>query len=86
MMHPTEDQIDTAIDTLRRAIDAAENSNNAGERAVWKAYRALNPAAPEWDDEPEPESYDDALGRRCDTEARLKYDLIGAGRGHLVAR
>ena len=40
MPHPTEAQIEDAIAKLRRIIDAAENSNHAGEVALMKAAAA----------------------------------------------
>lgn len=40
MTHPTDDQIDAAIAELRKIIDAAENSNHAGEVALMKAANA----------------------------------------------
>ena len=36
--------------------------------------------------EPEPLTYDEALGWKMDTKARHDADLVAAGRGHLVAR
>lgn len=36
------------------------------------------------DDEPEPPTFDEALGRKCDAEARYRRDMIDAGRGHLL--
>lgn len=42
MVHPTDAQIDEAIKTLKKVIEAAENSNHAGEVALMKAYAAIN--------------------------------------------
>lgn len=40
-MNATERQAERAIAVLKRAIDAAENSNQAGEDAVVKAAIAI---------------------------------------------
>lgn len=40
-MNATEQQAERAIAVLKRAIDAAENSNQAGENAVVKAAMAI---------------------------------------------
>ena len=40
MTHPTDGQIDAAIAKLRNIIDAAENSNHAGEVALMRAASA----------------------------------------------
>ena len=42
MKDATEQDAEAAIVILKRMIDAAENSNQAGENAVVKAVRAFN--------------------------------------------
>lgn len=42
----TEAEADKAIEVLERAIEAARNSNQAGENAVVRAARAISPAHP----------------------------------------
>lgn len=39
--HPGDVEIEKACKTLRRAADAAENANHAGEVAVWRAVNAI---------------------------------------------
>lgn len=57
MAQATEAQAEAAILILKRAIEAAENSNQAGENAVVKfaaapdLYEALESAIPEIEDE-----------------------------------
>jgi len=41
MRNATEQEADRAIAFLKRAIDAAENSNQAGENAVVEAAEAI---------------------------------------------
>lgn len=41
MVNATEEQAERAIVHLRRAIEAAENSNQAGENAVVRAAEAI---------------------------------------------
>lgn len=41
--HPTTEQVEEAVKHFRLVIDAAENSNFAGEEAIWKAYTHLAP-------------------------------------------
>lgn len=41
MVNATEDEAERAIACLKRAIDAAENSNQAGENAVVRAAEAI---------------------------------------------
>ena len=36
------------------------------------------------DDEPEPPTFDEALGRKCDANERYREQMIDAGRGHLL--
>lgn len=43
MRNATEQEAEAAIKILKRAIDAAENSNQAGENAVLRAAKAIDP-------------------------------------------
>jgi len=38
------------------------------------------------DDDPEPPTYDEALGAQCDADARYVRDMMDAGRGHLLRK
>lgn len=50
MLNVTEAQAEKAIGVLKRAIDAAENSNQAGENAVVKAAAILRLSSEELED------------------------------------
>ncbi len=40
-MHPTDNEIETAIKTLEGVLEAARNSNHAGEVALMKAFSVV---------------------------------------------
>ena len=40
--HPSDREIEKAIETLKKVIDAAENSNHNGEVALMKAVTAIS--------------------------------------------
>lgn len=41
MTHPNVLEIDAAIETLKKVIDAAENSNHSGEVALMRAIKVI---------------------------------------------
>lgn len=41
MMHPTDMEIDEAVKTMKKVIEAAENSNHNGEVALMRAFNAV---------------------------------------------
>ena len=41
--HPSDIEVEKAIDHFKKVLDGAENCNYSAENALWKAYLALYP-------------------------------------------
>ena len=65
-MNVTEAQAEKAIGVLKRAIDAAENSNQAGENAVVKAAAIIRLSSEELED-----LFRDAISDNADMDSDI---------------
>ena len=69
-------------------------ANDADAQRIWAVIEARQPKRSKPgddvddlpDDDPEPPTYDEALGAKCDAEARYERDMMDAGRGHLLRK
>ena len=76
--------IDEVVPALRRiAAGTRVGPYGQGEDVV-NTLEACADDLEELLKEPEPPTFDEALGAKCDAEARYERDMIDAGRGHLL--
>ena len=67
-------------------------ANDADAQRIWAVIKARQPKrskpGDDVDDLPddEPPTYDEALGAKCDADARYVRDMMDAGRGHLLRK
>jgi len=69
-------------------------ANDVDAKRIWAIIEARQPKPSKpgddvddlVDDDPEPPTYDEALGAKCDADARYVRDMMDAGRGHLLRK